>query len=349
MTLGNDVPDDADGPDNIVPNVIMASVLAPFFALIFVALRFYTSRNILRTIYKDDWLILIGLILSVGYSISVIVATQYGLGYHFMYLLHSGWRGKNFIMISGFPATITNNLGTLFTKASILVFYLRFSTSRIFSITVYIALFIVVVANFLGAIGTLIACRPMAAFWDRDVKGECFDRDAWYAWLIILNCVTDGILLVLPAWLLAPLRIGFTQKLALGTILGTGGFVLGVSIYRVIVVSQGWGHEDFTYRFAINYIWSIIETNVAIICACLPTLRAFCGRYIPSLLQFNGRREPMALYTIPVSQLANRPPPTPAHIEDVSSSSTQLTSSYGTKFCGSDRASSRGRDQHTPV
>ncbi|KAK4182871.1 hypothetical protein QBC35DRAFT_139964 [Podospora australis] len=373
MSLGSDVPDDASGPDNIVTNVILATVLAPFFALVFVCLRFYTSRNILRTIYKDDWLILIGLvrhrtceirpkrptdlpgfqILSIAYSISLIVATRYGLGYHLLWLIQParGWGGKDVVLITGFPAAITNNLATLFTKASILVFYLRFSTSRFFSIAVYSVLFVVVFANFLGAIGTLIACRPMAAFWDREVakRGTCFNRDAWYAWLIILNCVTDGILLVLPAWLLAPLRIGFAQKLALGTILGTGGFVLGVSIFRVIVVSQGWGHNDYTYRFAVNYIWSVIETNVAIICACAPTLRALCGRFIPSLLQLNGRRDPMALYTIPVSQLANRRPPTPAHVEDVSGSSTQLTSNHGTKLFGSDRASSRGRDQHIPV
>lgn len=56
---------------------------------------------------------------------------------------------------------------------------------------------------------------------------------------------------------------------------------------------------------------SVIETNVAIVCACLPCLRALVGRYIPSLLHLAGRREPMDIYTIPISHVAQRPPERP--------------------------------------
>ncbi|KAK4646975.1 uncharacterized protein QC761_0029700 [Podospora bellae-mahoneyi] len=95
----------------------------------------------------------------------------------------------------------------------------------------------------------------MSSFWDGRVKARASTGDAWYAWLVILNCVTDFILLVLPLWLLAPLRIGFSQKAAIAAILVLADLLLGISIFRVVVVSQGWDKYDFTYRFAINYIW----------------------------------------------------------------------------------------------
>ncbi|CAP59759.1 uncharacterized protein PODANS_1_50 [Podospora anserina S mat+] len=358
-----DVPDNTKSPENIASNVILASVLAPVFAIIFVVLRLYTARSILRVSHKDDWLILIAVILSVLYSATLIAMTKFGLGYHIFYLFHSNtWRGKTLLLLAGFPAAITSNLSVLFIKCSILVFYLRFSTTRILNHVIYVMLVIVVIANSLAAFGVLFTCQPMSSFWDGKVKGTCINRDAWYAWLVILNCVTDFILLVLPLWLLAPLKIGFSQKAAIAAILGTGGFVVGISIFRVVVVSQGWDKYDFTYRFAINYIWSVIETNVAIICACAPTLRALVGRYVPSLLQFSARRDPLALYTIPVSHVAaaQRPRPAPRSQDDeierssnhenyVSGSSAQLTSNFGSKLFGpaSDRASSRGKSDHT--
>jgi hypothetical protein len=159
-----------------------------------------------------------------------------------MYLFHTGYDFRTFQLvgyhipsllspaltktgqIAAFPINITNHLSTLFIKASILCFYLRFSTSRLFNIVIYVVLFIVVVANFIGALGILFFCRPISFFWDfAPMDGTCIPADPWYAWLIILNCVTDGILLVLPAWIIYPLRVGFAQKAAIAAILGTGG------------------------------------------------------------------------------------------------------------------------------
>lgn len=54
-------------------------------------------------------------------------------------------------------------------------------------------------------------------------KGECFSMDPWYGWLVGFNCVTDAILLVLPTWIIGPLRIGFAQRAAVAAVLGTGG------------------------------------------------------------------------------------------------------------------------------
>lgn len=35
----------------------------------------------------------------------------------------------------------------------------------------------------------------------------------------------------------------------------TSSSVFAVSIMRFAIVAQGWGNLDFTYKFAINYIW----------------------------------------------------------------------------------------------
>lgn len=96
----------------------------------------------------------------------------------------------------------------------------------------------------------------MKKFWDLSIEGTCIDHNIWYEWLIVMNCITDGIILILPAWILAPLRVSYSQKLLIAAVLGTGGFVVGISILRVVIMERGKEIGDLTYRFAINYFWT---------------------------------------------------------------------------------------------
>lgn len=127
----------------------------------------------------------------------------------------------------------------------------------------------------------------------------------------------------------------------------TSSSVFGVSIMRFVIVAQGWGNTDITYKFAINYIWryadphqtihttnrifnqfhSIVEINVGIVCACAPCLRALVGRYVPALMQLGRRHEAVDLYTIPVSQVARRLPSSPACGCDKETGTDSVTSS----------------------
>ncbi|KAK4150055.1 hypothetical protein C8A00DRAFT_46473 [Chaetomidium leptoderma] len=328
----NTGPNAADNAESLAVNVILACALAPPFALVFVVLRFYTARRILRAIHADDF-------------------TQHGLGYHLKYLKgpHVGLVNlRMFMLLSVLPIAITGNLATLFIKTSILRFYLRFTTSCRFTVAVYIVMSMVIVANSLGALGFLFSCRPISYSWDYFAlrgKGSCIAMDPWYGWLVIFNCVTDGVLLALPAWIIYPLRVGLAQKAALAAILGTGGFILGVSILRVVIVSYGWGDQDFTYKFATNFIWSIIEINVGIACACAPCLKAFAGRYIPSLRLGGGKDGVVDLYTLPTSQVARRLPGTPAGANDNDAGSNKLRcvgSGWHSKMFSSDTTVATG-------
>ncbi|KAK3382232.1 hypothetical protein B0T24DRAFT_686122 [Lasiosphaeria ovina] len=291
----------------VANSVILAATISPVPAIILVCLRFFTARRILHVIHKDDWLILVAMVLSIGFSISECIQTRYGLGEHLPNVPES---------------TITAYLATLFTKASILYFYLRFSTSRLFASAIYFVLFVVVGYCLLGATTALYACQPVAKFWIMSLEGNCIGASPIYTTLIALNVFTDGVLLLLPFWILLPLKIALYQRLAIAGCLGAGGLwavpdlracrkanvpcsVLAVSIYRLDIVLEGFNDPDFTYRHGINFMWSLIETNVAIVCACLPCLRAFVGYFWPSV--FRIRNEPRALSSISEPQPRRQP------------------------------------------
>jgi hypothetical protein len=248
----------------------------------------------------DAGLIVVALFCSILYSISTYFQLQYGMGYHYWEIKEKSIYAGYYI-VSFLPVAITNNLATLFTKASILVFYLRFSVSKRFNTAVYFVLSVVVAYTLMGAFSFLYACQPMIRTWVPSTPGTCINVNAWYGTLVSLNVLTDLVLLLLPFWILKPLRVCFAQKAAIAAVLGAGSFVLGVSVYRLFLTVTYRGDKDFPHRLAVNYLWLIIEVNVALICACLPCLRSLVGRYMPSLM-VTPRQTPPRLRTIPVTE-----------------------------------------------
>ncbi len=124
----------------------------------------------------------------------------------------------------GIPASVFYNLSTLFIKASILSFYLRFAAAnRPFQITVYVVLFVIVGYSLNAGFSFLYLCTPIRRLWDASVDGTCVDLYSAYLVSSVLNAVTDVVILLLPIWLLWPLRVRLKQKILVGLALMPGG------------------------------------------------------------------------------------------------------------------------------
>lgn len=116
------------------------------------------------------------------------------------------------------------NLSTLFIKLSILSFYLRFSIDRAFQIAVYIVMFITVGYTLPNAFLFLYICKPMEYYWDWFIpNGTCLNQNAIFDSANILNMSTDFLILLLPIWMLRPLRVPLLKKIGISLILMTGG------------------------------------------------------------------------------------------------------------------------------
>jgi hypothetical protein len=88
---------------------------------------------------------------------------------------------------------------------------------------VYFVLFIAVGYSLAGGFGFLYLCQPINKLWDFMVPGSCVDFGAWYLACAALNVATDFVILALPIWILRPLRVRLTQKIAVMLVLMAGG------------------------------------------------------------------------------------------------------------------------------
>lgn len=169
------------------------------------------------------------------------------------------------------------------TKCSILLLYLR-----LFKIVSWIRwacwglLACVIIYCVSSMIATIFQCDPIVKAFNKSLPGTCIDlAKFWYA-NAGFSIATDIIILLLPMPLVYQLEVPRAQKIALMAVFAIGIFVVVTSCLRVTSLDLFATSPDNTYDIA-NVMWTIIEPNVAVICACLPILRPLVVRLFPSL------------------------------------------------------------------
>ncbi|KAK3942479.1 hypothetical protein QBC46DRAFT_309058 [Diplogelasinospora grovesii] len=266
--------------ESIAGRLILTAAIFPAFTVPIVILRLYTSGFIVRRWHADDYLIAVALIFAIANSVISGIQTENGAGLHIWDVpLPSFMR---FMKLGSIGGSVTYNMGTVFIKTSILAFYVRFSPDNAFRITVFLTMFVAVGYSVANGFSFLYLCQPMEKFWDYTVPGHCIDSFNAYLASAALNVGTDIVILLLPIWMLWPLRVPTKKKILVTLILMAGGFVCAVSIVRLNAILLGTNETDFTWYYVINLIWNLCEMYTGIICACLPCLRAFAKHHFPN-------------------------------------------------------------------
>jgi hypothetical protein len=88
------------------------------------------------------------------------------------------------------------------------------------------------------------------------------------------NVITDVMILLLPLPYVWGLHAPLGQRLILVGMFMLGCFVSIVSIVRLtILVGIPLGSSDVTYNTKEVIVWSIVEINIGLVCACLPSMK----------------------------------------------------------------------------
>ncbi|EDN98275.1 predicted protein [Sclerotinia sclerotiorum 1980 UF-70] len=142
------------------------------------------------------------------------------------------------------PMVATYALAPAFTKLSILILLHRVNPSRYFRLSCYIVALIIITYTLTISLIVAIPCIPT-----NPKNGECLNKCG--LWQAIFNILTDSAILILPSYMLYLLKLPLRQKLAVGSIFGTGILT--------------------------------VEVNIGIFCNTLVVLRPFFRQYFPGL------------------------------------------------------------------
>ena len=117
--------------------------------------------------------------------------------------------------------TVFYQLTLAFCKISILLLYTRILAYTHARRAALAVIAIVIAYNIFGFVSTLGRCRPLAAFWDNSVQGECNPASHMWA-LISLHIATDFLIFLLPIPLVYRMTMPLGQKIGVLLIFGLG-------------------------------------------------------------------------------------------------------------------------------
>jgi hypothetical protein len=138
---------------------------------------------------------------------------------------------------------------------------------------------------------TLFQCEPVNGIWDRSIPSKCISTRGLVYSCAGISIFQDFIILLMPIPQLAGLHMNTRKKLNILAMFSVGAFATITSIIRLKFIA-GIDHSlDPTWDNVEPIIWSMVEIHVAIICACMPALRALFSRWFPNLFDITHRSQ----------------------------------------------------------
>ncbi|CAK7267863.1 hypothetical protein SEPCBS119000_002767 [Sporothrix epigloea] len=284
--------------DDRGPAVFAVTTTTLVLCSVFVFSRLICRVAIVRRVGWDDYFIILAWLLAFSLSLTINLGTQTGLGRHDADIQADN-RAR--LRICEYVFSILYNPALMATKTSVLVFYLRLSknTIQVLRMGSYVVLVLVNVAGVVLTFINIFQCRPVeAAFTDE--PGQCIPLLTEFICSAPVNIITDLAILALPIPVLTGMRLPIRQKTILVLTFALGIFVTIVDVVRIyylqqalLVVQPGAYSDpnlafgdgiDFAWHASMSFMWSAVEVNVGITCACIPTLKPLIIKIFPALV-----------------------------------------------------------------
>ncbi|KAL9107016.1 MAG: hypothetical protein Q9227_008052 [Pyrenula ochraceoflavens] len=248
------------------PAIKDVAIVSPIVAGFFVFLRLYSRLVLTRSPGLDDLVAVLTLLASIAYSVLISFATYNGMGRH-------QWdmdeelteRYRKWIVISSELYCVA----LMGYKLTILMTYHRiFSVSKRFKYVCWSVMFVVVGYLFCNMITEVAGCIPLKKFWDEKVSGHCVNYLALDITYGIFNVLTDFAIAILPLRSVWRLQMDRKEKIGLSLIFLTGIIAFVVALIRWIIACIDLTATDSSWIAGLTFLWSVLEVNTGLICAC---------------------------------------------------------------------------------
>lgn len=285
-------------------SVLAVSIATLLLATIFVLARLISRAAIVGKVAVDDYFMILALLIAIGLSSALCYGSAWGLGRHELDVPPE-WQPT--LLRADYAFTVLYQPALMMIKTSILAFYLTLSkTSRTFRWACFATLFVVNAGGFALTMLTAFQCNPVSVTFDLTTPStaHCTDIVTIYLSSAPLNILTDLAILFLPMPILTSMRLPRKTKIILIITFSFGIFVAAVDVVRIAYLqsaamtrlaelqSQASSSDDRTSEFtdfswyaAFSFMWSVVEVNVGIMCACVPGLKPLVSRFLPYMLR----------------------------------------------------------------
>ncbi|KAK1758942.1 hypothetical protein QBC47DRAFT_436311 [Echria macrotheca] len=260
--------------------MIPVLILMPLTTVLF-AIRMW-ARQIMSGLATEDWVLFFAYLVAMATNSMFIVMVKHGYGLHLETLSPSD---SAFTLRTFWLVQMTYKISLQATKISLLLFYIRiFHHIAWFKKVSYSVIGFLLVYLVTTCVTSILQCRPISLAWDKTIPdGQCIDVLRFFVFNGAIALFTDLVVLALPLPLVWGLKLPLGQKLALIPVFGIGIFIVTVSTLRLYALIAT-PSNDTTYDLS-GTLWTIIEFNLAIVCASLPSVRVLLAKMFPRVFR----------------------------------------------------------------
>jgi len=250
--------------------------------LVAVVLRVLARRSTGMKLWWDDWLIIVATALVIVQFAFLMEAIKFGLGQHVLAI--DPTNVEPYLMYT-YMSELYYAIDVTLIKCGILCLYLRiFRINKMFVYACYGLIGFVVVWGITTLFVTIFQCTPVEAAWDKTIVGlSCFNLEHFVIGTNVPNILADAAIIAVPIPLVWKLQISMTRRLGLVALFLMAAVTTIISIFR-LSTNAHIDVTDPTFNFVLVAIFSTVEVNVGVVCACMPVIyplfRVLVGRKI---------------------------------------------------------------------
>ncbi|KAL4809821.1 hypothetical protein BDV18DRAFT_49605 [Aspergillus unguis] len=265
------------------PADTLVDVSTVFLVIAIICTMIRVAARILgRNFGLDDLFIILGLGVGIGIGGIAFPIRDLGLGKdiwdipfdditHILYLFS--------ILTTIYPVAIAC------IKLSMLFLYLRLFPNPKLRIISWITIGFVAAWGIIYVFVNIFVCTPRSfqwESWDGEHQGTCMSKNAIVVSHAIENIIFDVFIIALPLPVLWNLQLSIPKKIGVSLMFLVGLVVTVLSILRLVFTFGFLKSSNPTRDFVPVSIWSVLEIDIGIICACFPGMRAFFKFVFPS-------------------------------------------------------------------
>ncbi|KAK0111669.1 hypothetical protein ONS95_002014 [Cadophora gregata] len=249
------------------------SIVFTTLGTVAIILRLVGRWIVLRKFGVDDITMTVGMVLTGGYLFEILYGRRFGLGLHGADIAFE--RMHNVLMLI-YAIQLTYNTIIALVKISIVSFYLRLATvdsalrKGSWATIIFLLAFYITTQT-----TTTLQCLPIHSNWDLTgtVKKKCINTVVYFYIIAVVNILLDIWILLLPVRTLSNIKRSRRDKIVLLIIFGVGGFSCISSIIRLYTIKVFATSKDPFFDGVPINTWSMIEINVAVVCASVPAMK----------------------------------------------------------------------------
>ncbi|CAO2647340.1 Nn.00g082620.m01.CDS01 [Neocucurbitaria sp. VM-36] len=221
----------------------------------------------------------------------VILACSHGFGRHALFVTQSD-RSSAFRLL--FACQVIWYWSITLVKLSVALLLLRLKPGRAWRIFLFSTMGVLVLSAMVQTIFQFLQCQPFRSYWDPSVffsKGgvKCVPERAINGNIIAGSAVhvsTDLIFSFVPITFIRKLNRPRGEKIILGVLMGLGLFASSFAILRTVGLQAFETSKDLFRTSVMLTLWAMLEQEVALIAATIPTLKSIMQRSLVKIGRF---------------------------------------------------------------